>query len=429
MSKTIISGNSRSLKGEIIPPGDKSISHRAIMIGSLAEGQTNVTGFLNGEDTLSTVNAFRNLGIEINIDGTNIKIEGKGLYGLSKPKTIIDAGNSGTTIRLLTGILSAQDFNSEITGDKYLRTRPMARIIDPLAKMGADITSENSNKLLPLKIRGRNLKAIKYTPPIPSAQVKSCLLLAGLFADGTTEITEKIKTRDHTERMLRYFGVKLDIDSNKISVKKQSQFYGKNLNIPSDISSAAFFIVGALINKGSEVLIKNIGLNPERTGILELLEKMGANIEIKNEKIECGEPVGDLVVKYSKLKGIEIKGDQIPKSIDELPIITVAACFAEGQTIIKDARELRVKETDRIKAMTTELNKLKADITETEDGMIINGIKSLKGDKCSSWGDHRIAMSIAIAATRAEGDTEINDSDCVNISFPEFFKYLKKLRS
>lgn len=429
MSKKVINGNFTAIKGEITPPGDKSISHRAIMIGSLAKGITNIKGFLNGEDTLSTLNAFRNMGVDIEYDKTDVKIEGKGLFGLSKPRTVIDAGNSGTTTRLLAGILSAQDFESEITGDKYLRKRPMGRIIDPLRKMGAIIECKNTGNLLPLKFKGTKLKGIKYSPPVASAQVKSCLILAGLYAEGQTEITELTKTRDHTERMLSYFGVPVDIDGNTITVSPPSQFQGNELNIPSDISSAAFFIVAGLINKGSDLLIKNIGLNPYRTGVLDILEKMGAEINIENERNECGEPVGDIAVKQSELKGIEIKGDDIPKAIDEIPVISVAACFAEGETVIKDAGELRVKETDRISAMTSELNKLGADVEELKDGMIIKGIETLTGAECSSWGDHRIAMSVAVAATRATGETVIDDSDCVAVSFPEFFDLLEKLAS
>lgn len=429
MQTKIIKGSGSVLKGEITPPGDKSISHRAVMIGSLAEGKTKVSGFLNGGDTLSTVNAFRQLGVSIEVKGTNVVIEGNGLYGLKEPKYVIDAGNSGTTTRLITGLLSAQNFHSEITGDKYLQKRPMARIIKPLTEMGADITGKDNNNLLPLKIRGKKLKGIKYEVPVASAQVKSCLILAGLFAEGITEIIEPQKTRDHTERMLDHFGVKLNISGSSIKVSTPSPFSGSELLVPADISSAAFFIVAALINPGSEILIRNVGLNSERTGILEILKKMGGDINIENKRTECGEPVGDITARYSNLKGIEIKGDLIPKAIDEIPIVSVAACFAEGKTVIRDAMELRVKETDRIKSMSSELKKLGADIEELEDGMIIQGAEKLSGNKCSSWGDHRIVMSLAVAATRAIGNTEIEDSECVSISFPEFFDFLEQLRT
>lgn len=429
MKNKIIKGSPSVFRGEITPPGDKSISHRAVMIGSLAEGETSVSGFLNGEDTLSTVDAFRKLEIDIEVKNTDLLIKGKGLHGLTEPKEIIDAGNSGTTTRLITGLLAAQNFSSEITGDKYLQKRPMARIVKPLTEMGADITGEDNNNLLPLKIEGKKLRGIKYEVPVASAQVKSCLILAGLFAQGVTEIIEPQKTRDHTERMLAHFGAELNIDGNIIKVRSPDQFKGSNLIVPSDISSAAFFIVATLINPGSELLIKNVGLNPERTGVLDILKLMGANISIENERIECGEPVGDLIVKHSNLKGIKIKGELIPKAIDELPIVSVAACFAEGTTTISEAKELRVKETDRITAMVSELNKLGADVQELEDGVIISGVEELKGSKCLSWGDHRIAMSIAVAATRANGETEIEDADCVAVSFPEFFDLLEKLRS
>lgn len=429
MKTKLVKGSPFILKGKVIPPGDKSISHRAVMISSLAEGQTSVSGFLNGGDTLSTVGAFRNLGIEIEVTNTNVLIEGKGLHGLTKPRKTIDAGNSGTTTRLLTGILASQNFNSEITGDKYLQKRPMARIVNPLKEMGADITGRDNNNLLPLQIIGKKLRGIRYEVPVASAQVKSCLILAGLFAEGVTEIIEPQKTRDHTERMLSHFGAELDISGNTIKVHAPTPFKGSDLIVPSDISSAAFFIVAALVNPGSELLISNVGLNPERTGILDILELMGAKLSIENRRTECGEPVGDIVARHSSLKGIEIKGELIPKAIDELPVVSVAACFAEGTTIIKDAAELRVKETDRIKAMTSELKKLGADVAETDDGMIIKGVEQLRGNRCNSWGDHRIAMSLAIAATRAKGFTEIEDPECVAISFPEFFDLLEKLRS
>lgn len=428
MSKDIIKGNTFPFKGVFTPPGDKSISHRAVILSSIADGKSNVKGFLKSEDTLSTVNAFKTLGIKIDIKDSQVLISGKGLDGLKKPSGIIDAGNSGTTARLLTGLLSAQPFTSTMTGDKYLKTRPMGRVIKPLTQMEARITCKESEEKLPLTIYGQNLKGIQYRPPIASAQVKSALILAGLYAEGETTIMEPQKTRDHTERMLKHFGVNLDIDQNSIKVTRPKQFKGSELTVPSDISSASFFLVAALINPGSELLIKNVGLNPERVGILEILRNMKGDIQILNEKEKCGEPVGDLLIKSSGLKGIEVKGNLIPKAIDEIPIIAVAACFAEGTTTISDARELRIKETDRIKAMTTELKKLGAEIQELEDGMIIKGKEDLNGNSCESWGDHRIAMAIAIAATKANGEVEINNSDCVKISFPDFFPILNKLR-
>ncbi len=429
MAKITIIGKSGPLMGEIITPGDKSISHRAVILSSLAVGTSTINGFLKSEDTLSTLNAFINMGVEIHMTPEILKINGVGIHGLKKPFKTVDAGNSGTTARLLMGLLSGQEFISGLTGDKYLRKRPMRRVVDPLKLMGADITGENNADNLPLIINGRKLKSIKYRLPVASAQVKSAIILAGLFADGETEIIEPQKTRDHTERMLNHLGSHLRTDDKSIFVSPVEKLNPSNLNIPSDISSAAFFIVAALINKGSEIILKNVGLNTARTGILEILKRMGGSIEIQDKRIECGEDVGDLVVKSSDLKGIEISGEDIPRAIDELPIIAAAACFAEGRTVITDAKELRVKETDRIKAVVSEFSKLGADITELEDGMIINGSQQLKGNICDSWGDHRIAMSLAIAATLSSGETTINNSECVNISYPEFFDTLSVLRT
>ena len=429
MAKSVILGNKGPLIGELTPPGDKSISHRAVILSSLANGKSRIKGFLNSGDTLSTAGAFKNLGIEIKPDNSELIISGKGLRGLGKPSKIIDAGNSGTTARLLLGLLSGQPFDSEITGDRYLVKRPMRRVVKPLGLMGAEITGENSSNNLPLHIKGQKLSGISYKLPIASAQVKSALILAGLFAEGTTEIAEPQKTRDHTEKMLCHFGANIKIKENKIVVVENSEYNAAELSIPSDISSASFFIVCALINKGSELLIRNVGLNPERTGVIEILTKMGGSIEVLDQREECGEQVGDILIKSNELRGIEIKGDLIPKTIDELPVIAVASCFAEGKTTISEAKELRIKETDRIKAMTLELQKLGAKVTELEDGMIIEGTQTLKGSVCESWGDHRVAMSIAVAATRAKGETTIDDSGCVNISYPEFFNTLENLRA
>ncbi len=415
--------------GEIITPGDKSISHRAVILSSLAVGTSTINGFLKSEDTLSTLNAFINMGVEIHMTPEILEINGVGIHGLKKPFKTVDAGNSGTTARLLMGLLSGQEFISGLTGDKYLRKRPMRRVVDPLKLMGADITGENNAGNLPLIINGRKLKSIKYRLPVASAQVKSAIILAGLFADGETEIIEPQKTRDHTERMLNHLGSHLRTDDKSIFVSPVEKLNPSNLSIPSDISSAAFYIVAALINKGSEIILKNVGLNTARTGILEILKRMGGSIEIQDKRIECGEDVGDLVVKSSDLRGIEINGEDIPRAIDELPIIATAACFAEGRTVITDAKELRVKETDRIKAVVSEFSKLGADITELKDGMIINGSQQLEGNICDSWGDHRIAMSLAIAATLSSGETTINNSECVNISYPEFFDTLSVLRT
>jgi 3-phosphoshikimate 1-carboxyvinyltransferase len=428
MSTEKILGNQAPIQGELTPPGDKSISHRSVIIGSLANGTTLVSGYLDCDDTNSTLGAMKLLGVPIEALGTNVEIKGSGLRGLSKPGEIIDAGNSGTTARLLMGLLSAQDFISEITGDKYLQARPMRRVVDPLRLMGADITGIEDGNKLPIEINGGNLSGISYEPPVASAQVKSAVLLAGLYAEGLTEVKESKATRDHTERMLSYFGADVQTDGNTIRIEKQDDFNATELLVPADISSAAFFIVAALINPGSEVLIKNVGINPLRTGIIGILKQMGGNIEISNYSDAGCEPVADILVRSSDLKALEIKGDTIPKAIDELPVIAVAACFSEGETVIREARELRVKETDRIKAVITELRKLGASIEELDDGMVIKGTGALRGAKCSGWGDHRIAMAIAVAATCAEGETEIKGAECVSVSYPGFFHDLRHLR-
>ena len=429
VSQETIKGDSIPLRGEFTPPGDKSISHRAVIIGSLAKGVTTVRGFLSCDDSLSSVKAMRMLGIQIEVQGSNVKILGKGLFELNEPEDMIDAENSGTTARLLPGLLSAQQFFSTITGDKYLRVRPMERVVKPLTLMGAKIWGREGGKRLPLAIQGTKLSGIRCELPVPSAQVKSALLLAGLYADGETEVIEPTPTRDHTERMLTHCGVYIERNSASVKIRSGEDFKGAEISVPADISSAAFFIVAALINPGSEILIKNVGINPDRIGAIEILRKMDGFIEIINKRAESGEPIGDILVKASTLKATEIKGDIIPKGIDELPVIAVAACFAEGETIIRDAKELRVKETDRIKAMTTELKKLGAEVEELDDGMVIRGKEDLIGGKCSSWGDHRIAMALAVAGTRAKGTTVIEGGDCVSVSFPGFFDVMRKLRS
>jgi len=429
VSTVYIKGGGTPLRGELAPSGDKSISHRAIILGSLAQGLTTVRGFLSSDDTLSSAKAMMKLGVPIEINKETVKIRGKGSYGLSEPDDIIDAGNSGTTARILTGLLSSQNFFSSITGDQYLRTRPMDRVVNPLTRMGARIWGRDEGRRLPLAFLGSELKAIKYSLPVASAQVKSAILLAGLYAVGETEVVEPNPTRDHTERMLSYLGVRVERNSVSIKIEGPQQLKeGREISIPADISSASFLIVAALINPNSEILIKNVGINPQRTGAIEILKKMGGNIEILNKREACGEEIGDILVRSSALIATEIKGEIIPKTIDELPVIAVAACFADGETFIKDAEELRVKETDRIKAITTELTKFGADIEELDDGMIINGRENLKGTKCTSWGDHRIAMALTIAGTRADGQTEIEDSECVSVSFPGFFTSLNNLR-
>ncbi|GJM16612.1 MAG: 3-phosphoshikimate 1-carboxyvinyltransferase [Thermodesulfobacteriota bacterium] len=428
MSNRIIKGNSSPLKGEITPPGDKSISHRSLMLCSLAKGTSLVRDFLISDDALSTANAMRALGAKIEIKGTQAIVKGNGINGLKKPEKIIDCGNSGTTTRLLIGLLSPQQFTTTLTGDKYLQARPMRRVVDPLTQMGAKITGNEDSNKLPLTITGNNLKAISYKLPVASAQVKSAILLAGMYAEGETEVIEPSASRDHTERMLTYLGVPITKNRNSIKINTISQINPGEIVVPSDISSAAFFIVGALIIPGSEILIKNVGINPLRAGIIDILKNMGGDLEIINQRDVNGEPIGDIVVRSSNLHSTEICGDLIPKTIDELPVVAVAASFAEGKTLIKDAKELRVKETDRIHAMSTELRKLGVQIEEFEDGMSIIGTNSLNGAVCSSWGDHRIAMSIAIAALRAKGEIEIIDADCVSVSYPGFFEVIDELR-
>ncbi|MFH2012956.1 MAG: 3-phosphoshikimate 1-carboxyvinyltransferase [Pseudomonadota bacterium] len=409
------------LKGELTVPGDKSISHRAVIIGSLARGKTRITGLLRGDDNLRTLNAFRMMGIEIDESKEEqLIINGRGLYGLTEPEDVIDAGNSGTTMRLLTGLLSGQKFFSVITGDRYLRKRPMKRVVEPLSSMGAKIWGRGNGNFAPLVIKGTKLNPIDYTSPITSAQIKSAILLAGLYADGVTKVTELSMSRDHTERMLNFFGADLKKEGNSVSISDGSNMEGKEIEIPGDISSAAFFIVAALVIPNSELLLKRVGVNPSRTGILEVLGKMGGKIQLLNKDEICGEPVADILVKTSQLIGVKIEGDLIPKTIDELPILSVAASAAKGDTVIKDAKELRVKETDRIKAVASELKKFGVEVEEFDDGMRISGKDSLTGCECQSFGDHRIAMSLIIAGLMASGKTVVEDTTCIGTSFPDF---------
>lgn len=413
------------IKSEIRVPGDKSISHRAIMIGSLGSGRTRVNNFLASADCLATVDCFRKLGMGIHIDGTHVEIYGRGLNGLRPTKATLNVGNSGTTIRLITGILSGQPFVTKITGDKSIQKRPMRRIIDPLREMGADISGkvQNDNVYAPLKINGGDLAPIEYELPVASAQVKSAVLLAGLFAKGETVVVENIHSRDHTERMLHYFGAKV----RGARVDGQKGFCGADIDIPGDISSAAFFMTAALLVPNAQLLIREVGVNPTRTGIIDVLHRMGANLEVLDEVIISEEPRANIVAKTSKLKGIQIYGEIIPRIIDEIPIIAVAATQAEGTTEIRGARELRVKESDRIATVASELKKLGAHVKELEDGLIIEGPTVLKGATVKSYGDHRIAMAMAVAGLIAEGETTIEDTDCIETSFPGFEKLLTSL--
>ncbi|MCR5655182.1 MAG: 3-phosphoshikimate 1-carboxyvinyltransferase [Lachnospiraceae bacterium] len=419
----------KGLKGEITIPGDKSISHRAIMIGSLADGPTEITNFLEGADCLSTITCFQKMGIKIIKDNDKITVRGKTLDGLSTPCEVLDTGNSGTTTRLISGILAAQPFSSVLTGDASIQRRPMKRIMEPLNQMGASISSVMENDCVPLHIKGSDLTGIHYKTKVASAQVKSAILLAGLYADGKTSVTEPTLSRNHTEIMLRYFGAKVDVKDTTVTVYPRPHLYGQKIVVPGDISSAAYFIAAASIVPNSEILIKNVGINPTRAGILEVARDMGANITLCDKNEDNGEPVADLLVKSSTLHGTTIEGDLIPTLIDEIPILAIMAAYADGKTVIKDAAELKVKESNRIETVVNNLKNMGADIEATKDGMIIRGGKALKGAKIDSCMDHRIAMSFAIAALNATGKTDIKDAECVNISYPNFYSDLKALQN
>jgi 3-phosphoshikimate 1-carboxyvinyltransferase len=417
----------RSIRGKITVPGDKSISHRAIMIGAIARGITSVRGFLRGEDNIATLKAFRAMGVDIRDENETLLISGKGLNGLEEPTDVIDCGNSGTSIRLMTGLLAGQNFFSVLTGDQYLRNRPMKRVLAPVGAMGAEIYAREGGNKAPLAIIGRDLHGISYESPIASAQVKSAVVFAGLFASGETTVAEPHLSRDHTERMLGYFGADIETLPNGVKVRGGRELQGQEVVIPGDISSAAFFIIATLIVPNSELLIKNVGVNPTRTGILDILSAMGACVQIVNCREISGEPVADLLVKSSFLKGIEIGGGLVPRSIDEFPVICVAAALAEGKTVIKGAGELRVKETDRIAAMAVNLGKAGVKVTETEDGMEIQGTDRLQSCTVDSFGDHRIAMSMLIAGLAADGGVTVNDVECIATSFPSFIELMEKV--
>ncbi|MCC8162201.1 MAG: 3-phosphoshikimate 1-carboxyvinyltransferase [Lachnospiraceae bacterium] len=418
----------RPLRGNVTIPGDKSISHRSIMFGALAEGTTRVTNFLRGADCLSTISCFRKLGIAIEENPAEILIHGKGLHGLTAPDSILDVGNSGTTTRLISGILAGQPFTTELNGDKSIQSRPMKRIIDPLSLMGADIESIRGNGCAPLRIRSAPLHGIHYTSKVASAQVKSCILLAGLYADSETSVTEPYLSRNHTEIMLRHFGAKLTSAGTTATIRPEPELVAQDIKVPGDISSAAYFIAAGLIVPGSEILIRNVGVNPTRDGILKVCREMGADITLLNENDENGEPTADLLVRHSSLHGVTIGGALIPTLIDELPVAALLACFAEGTTIIRDAQELKVKESNRIDVMVENLTAMGARVTATDDGMIIEGGRPLHGATIDSHLDHRIAMTFAVAALAADGETEIRDADCVQISYPDFYHDLNGLQ-
>ena len=409
--------------GQIKVPGDKSISHRAVMLGSLANGVTEISGFLKGADCLSTTDCFRKMGIDIDINDENVTVHGNGLRGLKKPDEMLYTGNSGTTTRLLCGILAGQNFDTSITGDASIQKRPMGRVVQPLSMMGAKI----ENEYCPLYITGTKLHGIDYKMPVASAQVKTAIILAGLYADGETVIHEIEKSRDHTELMLSAMGADLTVDNLDITVKPTNDLTAVNVDVPGDISSAAFFLVLGAIMPNSQITVTNVGINPTRTGIIDVLKDMGADITLENVHTSAGETVANITVRSSSLKGTTVGGDIIPRLIDELPIIAVAAVFADGQTVIKDAQELKVKETNRIRAVVDEFNKCGIDITETDDGMIINGGKSIHGADFKTYGDHRMAMSLTVLAQLADGESTLDDSDCACVSYPTFFDDFYKL--
>ncbi len=414
------------LHGKLTIPGDKSISHRAVMFGALAQGTTRITHFLEGADCLSTISCFQAMGIHIQKNKDEVLVEGKGLHGLQAPLDILDVGNSGTTTRLISGILAGQDFTSRLTGDASICQRPMGRIITPLSLMGAQITSQNQNGCAPLTIQGGHLHGIHYQSPVASAQVKSCVLLAGMYADAPTSVTEPVLSRNHTELMLNYFGAQVTSKGTTATILPQPDLRARSITVPGDISSAAYFIAAGLLVPKSEILLCNVGINPTRDGLLRVCQAMGGDITLLNVRND-GEPTADLLIRSSSLHGTEIKGEIIPTLIDEIPMIAVMAAFAEGTTVIRDAAELKVKESDRIQVMTDNLTRMGADVEALPDGMIIHGGKPLHGATIDSHKDHRIAMSFAVAGGICEGSLTITDGECVNISYPEFYTDLYSL--
>lgn len=416
-----------SMKGELTVPGDKSISHRGIMFGAIAEGTTELEGFLDGADCRSTISCFRQMGIEISQDHDRVQIHGKGLYGLRQPKDMLDAGNSGTTVRLISGILAGQPFTTQLTGDASIQKRPMKRIMTPLSLMGASIRSLAGNDCAPLEIHGGSLVPIHYDSPVASAQVKSCVLLAGLYAEGQTSVTEPVPSRDHTERMLSGFGAEITSRERTATVTGHPRLIGQHITIPGDISSAAYFIAAGLICPNSDLYIRNVNTNPTRAGILTVAKQMGGKITLENQRVVSGEEVCDIHVVSSDLHGTQIDRELIPSLIDEIPVIAVMAAFAEGTTVIKDAQELKVKESNRIDSVTENLNAMGADAIPTEDGMIIHGGRPLHGARILTRSDHRIAMSFAIAGLAADGETTFDDPGCIDISYPTFFETLRSV--
>lgn len=432
-SLTITPG--RPLKGTIAVPGDKSVTHRAIILTALAEGLSQVSDYCRGEDCLNTMRAFQSLGVRIEETPERLTVHGKGMWGLTEPFGPIDCGNSGTGIRLMAGLLAGQDFFTVLTGDESIRRRPMGRVVKPLRAMGATIAGRKGGELAPLAITGTRLKGMSYESPVASAQIKSSLLFASLYADGLTTISEPRLSRDHTERMFAYFGIPFHRDGCTVRIEGRPsiRWSGKTVVVPGDLSAAAFFIVGASIVPDSDVTVLSVGMNPTRTGLLDILRQMGAHIEVLNPREEAGEPVADLRVRSMPLRGVQIGPEQIPQTIDEFPILCVAAAVAEGETVITGAEELRVKESDRIATMAAELRAMGARIEERPDGMVIQGLGrkgangALTGATCASHGDHRVAMSVAIGALTAAQPTQIQDTACIETSFPNFDRKLLEL--
>ncbi len=417
----------KRIRADIKVPGDKSISHRAVMLSAIAEGESKIYNFLTGEDCLNTIDCFRKLGVNIDMRKEHVKVRGVGLRGLQEPGDILYAGNSGTTIRVMTGILCGQTFECEITGDTSIRKRPMGRIIEPLRQMGADIYGVVQEGFAPLRIRGGSLEGISYEIPIASAQVKSAVLLAGLYARGVTVIREPQKSRDHTELMLSSMGGNIEVKGREVICRPVDRLSGRDILIPGDISSAAFFMVLGAVSKDGELLIRGVGLNETRTGIIDVLMQMGADIKVFNKRYVSGERMGDILVRSSRLRAVDVYGDMVPRLIDEIPVLAVAACFAEGTTTIRDAHELKVKESNRLKAMVCQLKKIGAHIEETDDGMRIKGGRTLSGGQTESYNDHRIAMAMAIAGLVSEEGVYIDDPGCADISFPGFFSIVERM--
>jgi len=405
-------------------PPDKSISHRAALLGGIAAGTTRVDGFLRAEDCLSTLRCLRGLGVAVEDAADHLVIRGG---SLREPEDVLDVGNSGTTIRLLAGILAGQPFHSVLTGDASIRSRPMDRVAEPLRRMGARVSGRNGGRLAPLAIDGGGLRAIAYTTPVPSAQVKSAVLLAGLFAEGETAVREPAPSRDHTERMLGAFGVPVARDGLAARLRGPAALRGTTVRVPGDLSSAAYFLVAAALVPGSEVTVDGVGLNPTRTGVLDILRMMGARVEVRDTREEGGEPAGTVTVRAAPLHGATIGGDLIPRAIDELPVLTVAACLADGETVIRDAAELRVKESDRIAALAREMGRLGGRIEAQPDGLAVVGARRLRGGRVSSGGDHRIAMALAVAGLCADGPVTVEDPECIQTSFPEFEATLRRV--